>query len=262
LMLNEDQKNPFQQPTRANVYRAMEWLMTGVRAGDSLVFMYSGHGGQVRDFTGEEVDGMCETILPLDHSTAGPILDKDLYLWMVKPLPAGARFFALCDSCHSGTILDLPYAFAPPAGNTQGGGGWPQSPWRPAANFFKGTSGGDAVCISGCRDDQTSADTKALSGSATTGAMLYAFVKAVEHGTARTYGELIISMRNIIEQALRHGMDWGALASAGVSTMIFGPVVGMAMAGPRLATSFMGGNVQVPQLSSDKAFDLRKPFSL
>ena len=92
--------------------------------------------------------------------------------------------------------------------------------------------------------------------------MLYAFVKAIEHGTARTYGELIISMRNIIEQALRHGMDWGALASAGVSTMIFGPVVGMAMAGPRLATSFMGGNVQVPQLSSDKAFDLRKPFSL
>ena len=46
LMLNEDQKNPFQQPTRANVYRAMEWLMTGVRAGDSLVFMYSGHGGK------------------------------------------------------------------------------------------------------------------------------------------------------------------------------------------------------------------------
>ncbi|QDZ18747.1 type I metacaspase [Chloropicon primus] len=260
LMLNEDQRNPYQVPTHDNILRAIEWLVSGSSPGDSLVFMYSGHGDQVRDNTGEELDGMCETILPLDHQRAGPIVDKELYVRMVAPLGPGVRLFALCDSCHSGTILDLPYAFVPELNPR---GGWGQSPWRPAARVFKGTSGGDAVCISGCRDDQTSADTRQLSGGqATTGAMLYSFIQCVEHGRARTYGELITSMRQTIDHALKHGVSWGALANAGIQSMIFGPRIGMVMAAPSLASAFTGGSVQVPQLSSAKEFDLRAPFGL
>lgn len=28
---------------------------------------------------------------------------------LVKPLPAGCRLTAIFDSCHSGTVMDLPY---------------------------------------------------------------------------------------------------------------------------------------------------------
>ena len=219
------------QPTKQNIFRAIEWLMRGLQSGDQVVFMYSGHGDQVRDRTGEEIDGLCETILPLDHARAGPIVDKELHQLLIRPLGPGTRLFALCDSCHSGTVLDLPYAFVPESQQTT----WNSSPWQAASRVFKGTSGGSAVCISGCRDDQTSADTRALSGGqASTGAMLYSFIQSVEHGRARTYGELILSMRQTIEDALKHGFDWGTLAHAGVQSMIFGPTIGMISAAPAL----------------------------
>ena len=34
---------------------------------------------------------------------------QDLYSLLVSPLPAGATLIAIFDTCHSGTILDLPY---------------------------------------------------------------------------------------------------------------------------------------------------------
>lgn len=45
--------------------------MAGAQPGDSLFFSFSGHGGQQRDVDGDEVDGMDETILPVDYKTAG-----------------------------------------------------------------------------------------------------------------------------------------------------------------------------------------------
>ena len=139
LMLNEEQRNPYQIPTRANIYRAMTWLLNGVQSGDSLVFMYSGHGSQVRDYSGEEIDGKCETILPLDHERQGEISDKELYQYLIRPLGPGTKLFALCDSCHSGTILDLPYTCVPGSEQSSTRG----SPWHPAQRVFKGTSGND-----------------------------------------------------------------------------------------------------------------------
>ena len=58
--------------------RYIEWLTTGLTGHDSLVFLFSGHGSQVPDRTGEEWDGLCETVLPLDHARAGAVSDKEL----------------------------------------------------------------------------------------------------------------------------------------------------------------------------------------
>jgi hypothetical protein len=41
------------------------------------------------------------------------ISDDELHRIMVAPLPAGCRFIAIFDSCHSGTVLDLPYTYNP-----------------------------------------------------------------------------------------------------------------------------------------------------
>ena len=261
LMLNEDQLNPHQIPTRRNILMAIQWLVSDLREGDanSLVFMYSGHGDQVRDYQGEELDGKCETILPLDFRAAGPILDKELHHLLIQPLPSGTRLHALVDACHSGTILDLPYQCTPEQGQTQWGGSY----WVPAQRVFKGTAGGLAICISGCRDDQTSADTAKLSqGATTTGAMLYSFIQAVEQNRARTYGELLFSMRQIIEHALQHGLGWGNIATLGAVALFSGLETAALVAAPTLATQFMGSGVQVPQMSSSVCFDLNAPFDL
>jgi metacaspase-1 len=69
----------------------------------------AGHGSQKRDFSGDEKDGMNETLCPTDFERAGQIVDDELNRRLVNPLPTGVRLHALLDACHSGTGLDLPY---------------------------------------------------------------------------------------------------------------------------------------------------------
>jgi len=96
-------------PTRRNIERAIKKFVSTSRPGDSLVFQYSGHGGQVKDHSGDEKDGYDETILPYDHEKAGQITDDDLFKMLVKPLPHGVLLTCVMDCCHSGTSVDLPF---------------------------------------------------------------------------------------------------------------------------------------------------------
>ena len=88
---------------------ALYWLVQGCQPGDSLVFHYSGHGSQQRNYTGDEVDGYDETLCPLDFKTQGMIVDDEINATIVRPLPRGVRLHAFIDACHSGTVLDLPF---------------------------------------------------------------------------------------------------------------------------------------------------------
>ena len=56
--------------------------------------------------------GYDEVIYPLDFETNGFIIDDLLHTMMVKTLPQGCRLTALFDSCHSGSVLDLPYMYS------------------------------------------------------------------------------------------------------------------------------------------------------
>jgi len=111
LYLTDEQENPEMKPTYDNIIEAMKWLVEGAQPGDSLFFHYSGHGGTARDTENDETDGFDETILPLDYSQKGQIVDDVIYENMVKPLPQGCRLTAIFDSCHSGTVMDLPYTY-------------------------------------------------------------------------------------------------------------------------------------------------------
>lgn len=99
------------EPTRANILRACQWLTSNAQPNDSLFFHYSGHGGTTKDLDGDEDDGYDETIYPVDHKSAGMIVDDELHEILVRPLPQGCRLTAIFDSCHSGSALDLPYMY-------------------------------------------------------------------------------------------------------------------------------------------------------
>jgi len=64
VLLTDDQQNPMSIPTKANIFRAMTWLVRDARPNDSLFFHYSGHGGQTPDLDGDEDDGYDEGTLP------------------------------------------------------------------------------------------------------------------------------------------------------------------------------------------------------
>jgi metacaspase-1 len=80
-------------------------------AGARLISI-AGHGGQTKDLDGDEDDGYDEVIYPVDFKRAGHIVDDEIHHIVVKPLVAGVRLTAIFDSCHSGSVLDLPYIYS------------------------------------------------------------------------------------------------------------------------------------------------------
>jgi hypothetical protein len=109
---------------------------------------------------------------------------------LVKPLPAKCRLTAIFDSCHSGTVLDLPFVYSTKGEikeknlfkHDKDGAlssimslGKQLLESRDVADQVrrKNTSLADVIMFSGCKDDQTSAD--AQEAGKATGAMSYAF---------------------------------------------------------------------------------------
>lgn len=92
--------------TKVGILARLDWLVKGAKAGDYLIFQYSGHGSQIRDRDGDELDdGMDELICPQDFDWDGNyITDDDLYA-IFKTLPKGVLLEVFLDSCHSGTGL-------------------------------------------------------------------------------------------------------------------------------------------------------------
>ncbi|ORY96418.1 caspase domain-domain-containing protein [Syncephalastrum racemosum] len=235
VILTDDQSEPQFIPTRANIISAMQWLVNDAQENDSFFFHYSGHGGFVEDTSGDEADGMDETIYPVDHDkyegTSGQIIDDELHDILVKPLPAGCRLTALFDSCHSATVLDLPFTYSTKGtvkdqnlfkdagkGLLEAGLAYAASGDRGAAlssimelgqqlfkirnvedmNREELSSPADVIMFSGCKDDQTSAD--ATEAGKATGAMSYALTSTLRENPRQSYKELLNSVRDILRE--------------------------------------------------------------
>lgn len=244
LMLTEEEKDPYKIPTKHNIRMAMYWLVQGCQPGDSLVFHFSGHGSQQKNYNGDEIDGYDETLCPLDFETQGTIVDDEINATIVRPLPRGAKLHAIIDACHSGTVLDLPYLC-----RMDRTGRYTWEDHRPRSGAWKGTSGGECISFSGCDDDQTSADTAALSKVTSTGAMTYSFIQAIERGQGATYGSILNAMRTTI-QTTDSDLGGGGIVTSLLTMLLTGGSLGFGMR-------------QEPQLTANEQFDVyTKPFSL
>ncbi|KAG1753598.1 peptidase C14, caspase domain-containing protein [Suillus paluster] len=91
-------------PSRKNILEQITKMVTGASANDQFFFYYSGHGNQITCKHHTETDGKDEVIYAY---TGRYIVDNKLRQLLVNPLPRGSKLFALWDSCHSETILDL-----------------------------------------------------------------------------------------------------------------------------------------------------------
>ncbi|KAF4676751.1 Ca(2+)-dependent cysteine protease [Perkinsus chesapeaki] len=184
--------------TGANIIRYMHWLVKDAKPGDIFFFHYSGHGAQQEDPLHLEEDGMNETIIPVDVQKSGQITDDVIHQTLVDPLPSGARLTSVMDCCHSGTGMDLPWAWLT-------GRGWKEdvNPWL---------SKGDVQLFSGCDDSQTSAD--ASTGNQRGGAMTTAFCNAIRRNPQVTYTALIENLD--IEMKREHMSQRPQLSSSQV----------------------------------------------
>lgn len=199
----------------------LKWLVKGACAGDMLVFHYSGHGSQVRDRHGDELDdGLDEIICPYDLDWDNPFTDDDLHE-VVKDVSPGVNFTVILDCCHAGTGLreralggaeqkgragargtsSIRCLAAPPGavrvtGRTPAAAGRQRNEpdRRRPRRFGRGAAEAGAVLIAACRDDQVSAD--AYIDGDFHGALTFYLCRTLEgRRFSTTYEKLIQEMR-------------------------------------------------------------------
>lgn len=222
LFLTDDSTDPMWSPTRRNILWGLQWLMHEAGPGDSLVFHFSGHGGQraTTNFA-DEPDGFDETILPVDHLTAGEILDDEMNEILVQGAPEGVKVTAIMDCCHSGSILDLMYSYDFPgtvAGSSfgpsvntaigdevkQGSEGRPGIPMVSGqlANFSSKAPASlstSVTCFSASVDGQESADTWLI--GLPSGALSLGMISVlVENPFGMTVAEVYWKLRRWLEE--------------------------------------------------------------
>jgi len=182
------------QATKKAIQAAVTKLIGKARAGDVLVFHYSGHGSNVPDRTGDEADARDEILCPTDLDWQDPLLDDWLRVEFDK-LPAEVNLTVIMDCCYSGTntraiqprdakrierYLPCPLDLLA----TESGRRLRGTVRGRRTELRRASRRGDIVnvnmpelLITGCRSTQTSAD--AYIGTTYNGALTYNLVAAI-----------------------------------------------------------------------------------
>jgi hypothetical protein len=186
---------------------AIQKLVRTARSGDVLLLHYSGHGANVPDADGDEADARDEILCPTDLDWKSPLTDD----WLRRTfnrLRKGVSLTVIMDCCHSGTNTR---AILPP--DSPRIARYLPNPWdlmaeesgrrlrgrrvaglrvsRAPARRKSDVVAADIpeLLITGCRDNQTSAD--AYIGGGYNGALTYHLVAAIDAAPGNlTYREL------------------------------------------------------------------------
>jgi hypothetical protein len=168
--------------TRINILEEFKNLLINSQSGDLLFFSFSGHGSYTIDRNGDETDGRDELIVSCDLEG---ILDDELKSLIQSHLKPDVTLFALFDSCFSGSVLDLKYQF------------------MDSLNYDKYTenskqleTNGNVFMISGCTDNQTSAD--AFINNKPNGAMTWSLLESLNQNPDCSWRELVKNMRDLL----------------------------------------------------------------
>lgn len=162
-----------------------DWLVSGVKHNDRVLFYFSGHGSSITDRNGDEEDKVDEVLLPHDtavkNSTLYRTLVDDDFGVLLKKIPAG-EVYVLIDACHSGTAtkgIDLIQQEYPKFFRYRG---MPQGGDKGSFGVQETANQDNYIGLSACRDDQTATATKA--GSLFT-CGVYQTIKAVSSASRR-----------------------------------------------------------------------------
>jgi len=173
------------KPTKTNILLQLQKLLVESNEGDILFFSYSGHGSSTIDRSGDETDGLDELLVPSDLNAISDDLLKSV---IKKYIKKNVILYALFDCCHSGTIVDLKYQY------------------YDSVNYDKFTINqkveefnNNIIIISGCMDNQTSAD--AYINKKFQGAMTWSFLEACKNNPNISLNNLLINMRELLKKS-------------------------------------------------------------
>lgn len=136
---------------------------------DEVFITYSGHGSQVKDYSGKEEDGMNEILLPWDFRTKGYIMDDTIH-HILKQMNPKTRVICIFDCCHSGSMADLEFKYT-----------FDREKNEIATKRIKHNAiVPNVITLSGCKDCQVSMDAYNVRGRRQfSGAMTACFTKVM-----------------------------------------------------------------------------------
>ena len=167
------------KPTKKNILDGLKNMLINSNPQDNLFLSFCGHGSLTKDKNGDELSGFDSRVFCVD---AEFIVDDEIKLVIDSNLKKDVSLFALFDSCHSGTVMDLRYQCLD-SGNSD----------KTTINERERETIGSVVMISGCTDGQTSSET-----SDNQGAMTASFLNA-PHSKTMSWNNLILSMRSYLK---------------------------------------------------------------
>jgi hypothetical protein len=129
------------KPTKSNIIAQLQEKIAHLKAEDTFILYYSGHGTYIADTNSDETDQRDEAMYTLDNQL---ITDDELFT-ILQASPANNYVFLDC--CHSGTLCDLEYNIRPTLEK------------KTYKLWLEPKETQSRICMfSGCLDTQTSAD--------------------------------------------------------------------------------------------------------
>jgi hypothetical protein len=197
-----------EQATFAGIKAALDNLLRNIKPGDIVVIHYSGHGQQIFDDNGEEIDGLDEALVSYDarvrysddYKGENHIRDDQIGNILANfrnKLGSNGQLLVLLDSCHSGSSTR--------GGKTRGGeAAFVPDNWEaPSGDVSKGSDMFEKVGIS-----NDAAPFVLISGASANelnyeydgkGSLSYSFTKAMtDLGEDFTYRQLYSKIASIM----------------------------------------------------------------
>lgn len=144
-MLHDDTDDPNVIPTRANMINALNNIVQQSANASEIWIHYSGHGSQIVRNVNSLAFGVDSCIVPTDFASKGVIVDDELFRMFSK---SKCNTVILMDSCHSGSVCELPYSTEYLYGNV----------FKQIRTNRVNMDNKNIFLLSGCKDWQTSAD--------------------------------------------------------------------------------------------------------
>ena len=192
LLVDEEHEASNGFPTKDAILSSLKDAVSKSRSLESIWFHYSGHGASMKDTSGDEIDGKDEYLIPCDVYQNGIIIDDDMFKILNE---SKCPVFLTIDCCHSGSACDLTYSFS--IINNQY--------VSRRVEHRRKMKNMNVYMLSGCRDNQTSADAQFMNpdGNGTTAEG--AFTKGlIESLKANNYNvslfKLFLDVTNFLKQ--------------------------------------------------------------
>ena len=153
---------------------------------------YSGHGSFQKDLSGDEKDGNDEGLVPSDYEKKGILID-DVINKVLSNFNPKTKILFICDACHSGTMLDLKYT-------------WNEKRQSKIDNP-KCSVKAKTILVSGCMDNQTSADAwNLLDNKKSIGALTASILNVLKRSSQQIY-DVFIFVNSVRSELRRNGFS-------------------------------------------------------